>query len=76
MAGMFVMRLTSTYLAGLQSEFWERLDRGEDSDYLAKLGMELHVLSSVSKPVSSWLARDAIQECRECCGGHGYLKST
>lgn len=24
----------------------------------------------------TWTARDAIQEARECCGGHGYLKAS
>ena len=33
-------------------------------DVLATMGIEMHVLSSTAKPVSSWLARDAIQECR------------
>lgn len=23
----------------------------------------------------TWTTRDAIQEARECCGGHGYLKA-
>lgn len=36
--------------------------------------MELHAVSSACKPVCTWLARDGIQECRESCGGHGYLK--
>nr|CAD7435224.1 unnamed protein product [Timema monikensis] len=40
----------------------------------ADFGMEVHGLSSAGKPVCSWLSRDAIQECREACGGHGYLK--
>ena len=40
----------------------------------AQLGRELHAMSCASKPLSSWLARDAIQECREACGGHGYFK--
>lgn len=35
---------------------------------------EFHALSSATKPLSGWLARDAIQDCREACGGHGYLK--
>lgn len=34
----------------------------------------MHVISSCTKPIASWTARDAIQECREACGGHGYLK--
>jgi alkylation response protein AidB-like acyl-CoA dehydrogenase len=40
----------------------------------ADLGMEIHVLSSAGKPIAGWIARDAIQACREACGGHGYLK--
>ncbi|KAL6436330.1 hypothetical protein ACFW04_004698 [Cataglyphis niger] len=40
----------------------------------ADLGTEIHALSSAVKPLCSWIARDAIQDCRESCGGHGYLK--
>ncbi|XP_037959944.1 peroxisomal acyl-coenzyme A oxidase 3-like isoform X2 [Teleopsis dalmanni] len=45
---------------------------GED---VSKLGMEIHAVSSAAKPVCTWVARDGIQECREACGGHGYLKA-
>jgi len=38
--------------------------------------MEIHVLSSAGKPLAGWIARAAIQDCREACGGHGYLKGT
>lgn len=40
------------------------------------MGSEIHSLSSCGKAVASWMARDAIQESRECCGGHGYLKAS
>jgi len=48
-----------------------------NSDYtpekIATWGAEMHAISSSMKPLAGWLARDAIQECREACGGHGYL---
>ncbi|XP_047988206.1 peroxisomal acyl-coenzyme A oxidase 3 [Leguminivora glycinivorella] len=48
---------------------------GSSDAELAARGVELHALSSAAKPLSGWTARDGIQNCRECCGGHGYLKA-
>ena len=45
-------------------------------DEQADLGSEIHALTSCSKPLVSWVARNGIQESRECCGGHGYLKAS
>jgi len=47
----------------------------ENENSIADLGMEIHALSSATKPLCSWISRDMIQDCRESCGGHGYLKS-
>lgn len=49
-----------------------RLTSVEDQ---SELGSEIHALTSCSKPLVSWVARNGIQESRECCGGHGYLKA-
>ena len=53
--------------------FMEKMsDTDSQYDLQALLAQEMHILSAASKPLSTWLARDAIQECREACGGHGF----
>ncbi|OQR80326.1 peroxisomal acyl-coenzyme A oxidase 3-like [Tropilaelaps mercedesae] len=49
---------------------------GERTPALADQGIELHIISCAAKAKASWLARDAIQEAREACGGHGYLQAS
>lgn len=41
----------------------------------AAVGAEVHALSCAAKAISAWIARDGIQECREACGGYGFLKA-
>ena len=36
---------------------------------------QLHVLSSGLKAVASWSCMAVLQDCRECCGGMGFLAS-
>lgn len=36
---------------------------------------EIHAIISATKPLITWSCRDAAQESREACGGHGFLKS-
>ena len=51
-----------------------KMDRSQDPDFLAAMGMEIHGISSSGKPLTSWTAQAACQEGREACGGHGFLK--
>ncbi|KAK5644685.1 hypothetical protein RI129_005985 [Pyrocoelia pectoralis] len=37
---------------------------------------EMHVILSAAKPLTTWSCQEAIQECREACGGHGFLKAS
>ena len=46
------------------------LDRKQPQD--AKL---VHVLSSGLKAAATWLRVEGLQDCRECCGGMGFLSA-
>ncbi len=68
-------RLATTYAAGFASEqllekfddvFSGKTDTDEDRQ-------DLETLAAALKPLSTWHALDTLQECREACGGAGFL---
>lgn len=62
----------------LTEEYYDVIEcSNTESDFeeLTKRVAELHALVSTFKPICTWFARDAVQEAREACGGHGYLKA-
>ncbi|XP_068679915.1 peroxisomal acyl-coenzyme A oxidase 3-like [Montipora foliosa] len=73
LAATYALKYFSRIFFMLYVEFQVGLMFGETSESQAALGKEIHALSSASKPLAGWIAQTAIQECREACGGHGYL---
>ncbi|CAL4158142.1 unnamed protein product, partial [Meganyctiphanes norvegica] len=76
-ATMYAMDCFSKKFMELFSNFQKAIIMGGgDKDQLALYGQEVHGLSSAGKPLSSWFSQQGIQECREACGGHGYLTAS
>ncbi|XP_072043153.1 LOW QUALITY PROTEIN: peroxisomal acyl-coenzyme A oxidase 3-like [Amphiura filiformis] len=73
LAAAYALHNLSTYIYKSYFESQIAWMMGDKNDRQASLGRELHAMSSASKPLAGWTARDGIQECREACGGHGYL---
>ncbi|XP_023703178.1 peroxisomal acyl-coenzyme A oxidase 3 isoform X4 [Cryptotermes secundus] len=66
---VYVADFTDQYL-----ECVEKSNSGETVSNLPASVSEIHAMVSATKPLVTWTCRDTIQECREACGGHGYLK--
>ncbi|KAM8715355.1 hypothetical protein ACLKA7_002418 [Drosophila subpalustris] len=67
------MRVATMWIGNANMDMTLKNLAGEDT---SKVGMEIHAISSALKPYTTWAARDGIQECREACGGHGYLRAS
>ncbi|KAK7867138.1 hypothetical protein R5R35_005853 [Gryllus longicercus] len=75
-AAAFAIKHFGDYLGKIYGDSQIRSIFGEPAENAAELGIEIHAVSSAGKPIAGWITRDAIQECREACGGHGYLKAS
>ncbi|CAH1402461.1 unnamed protein product [Nezara viridula] len=71
-ASIYILKYFSSYFQDIFIEFIIK-SFGESNYEKAAMGAEIHALSSAAKPLAGWIAKDGIQECREICGGHGYL---
>ncbi|MGN7200287.1 acyl-CoA dehydrogenase family protein [Arthrobacter sp. SAFR-044] len=68
-------RLAATYAAGFAHEqllqkFDDVFSGAHDTDADRQ---DLETLAAALKPLSTWHALDTLQECREACGGAGFL---
>ncbi|MDQ0678387.1 acyl-CoA oxidase [Arthrobacter pascens] len=68
-------RLATTYAAGFAHEqllqkFDDVFSGAQDTD---EDRQDLETLAAALKPLSTWHALDTLQECREACGGAGFL---
>ena len=72
LATVYALKFFSNWIAKEYFDMMKKTLVGERVS--AETGMEIHAISSSGKPVCGWMVRDLIQDCREACGGHGYLK--
>ncbi|XP_076245022.1 peroxisomal acyl-coenzyme A oxidase 3 isoform X2 [Calliopsis andreniformis] len=74
LAATYALKISSVVFARTMTEFQLKIFSGGNQDSIDHEGMEFHALSCAAKPLCSWTSRDIIQDCRESCGGHGYLR--
>lgn len=66
---LYIEKFTHMYL-----NMVEKSNAGHRVDNLSEAVSEIHAMVSSSKPLLTWSTMKAAQQCREACGGHGYLK--
>ena len=66
---VFVGDFTDQYLHCVEQSY-----KGAEMKDLTSVAAEVHAMVSAMKPLVTWTCASAIQESREACGGHGYLK--
>lgn len=74
LAAAYVSTIFSRSLFNHQKKFTLMVKNSESN--FAEMGMELHAISSASKPVFSWLTRDAIPKCMEACNSLGFQSAS
>ncbi|XP_050080289.1 peroxisomal acyl-coenzyme A oxidase 3-like [Anopheles maculipalpis] len=72
LATCVALKMFNLWFSRVSGEAQVRMLRAEPIE--SELLLEIHIVAAAVKPICSWAARDGIQDCRESCGGHGYLQ--
>ncbi|XP_012277818.1 peroxisomal acyl-coenzyme A oxidase 3 [Orussus abietinus] len=75
LAAACVFRLCMTEFSDVYLDRIQRTMEAKSITNLTEIVAEIHCITSAIKPLITWTCRDAIRECREACGGHGYHKA-
>uniref|UniRef100_A0A1B6BYV6 Acyl-coenzyme A oxidase n=1 Tax=Clastoptera arizonana TaxID=38151 RepID=A0A1B6BYV6_9HEMI len=70
---VFIRKFSDEYLECVEQS---NSSRDGDMKQMADTVSCIHAVVCCSKSFITWITRDAIQECREACGGYGYLKAS
>lgn len=76
LAGTIGLKILFNFFSNLMTDFQVKTFLGTNKEELAKMGPEIHALSSAAKPLASWMVGDAIKQCIDICGKYGYLKAS
>ncbi|XP_049864432.1 peroxisomal acyl-coenzyme A oxidase 3-like [Schistocerca gregaria] len=76
LAATFALKILSNFFSDLMADFQVKTFLGTNKEELAKMGPEIHALSSAAKPLAAWMVGDAIKQCIDICGKYGYLKAS
>ncbi|PIO55784.1 hypothetical protein TELCIR_22828, partial [Teladorsagia circumcincta] len=76
LAGHYAIRLFHKKLMEHFTDYIIRMMQNEKSEEMMEFSREIHALSAVAKPVSTWFGVEALGEARRACGGHGFLHSS
>eukprot|EP01103_Thecamoeba_quadrilineata_P014714 TRINITY_DN4453_c0_g1_i1.p1 TRINITY_DN4453_c0_g1~~TRINITY_DN4453_c0_g1_i1.p1 ORF type:complete len:674 (-),score=132.20 TRINITY_DN4453_c0_g1_i1:50-2071(-) len=71
LAMSYALRFTGEYILGLITEIKQQLLRQDFS-----LMAEVHATTAGLKSLVTSYTADSIEECRRCCGGHGYQRAS
>eukprot|EP01100_Stratorugosa_tubuloviscum_P005870 TRINITY_DN257_c0_g2_i2.p1 TRINITY_DN257_c0_g2~~TRINITY_DN257_c0_g2_i2.p1 ORF type:complete len:830 (-),score=423.90 TRINITY_DN257_c0_g2_i2:94-2583(-) len=67
LSGVFAFHFTGAQIQKLYDKLLNEIE-SENLDRLA----DVHSTSAGLKAIATWWANSAIEQCRQCCGGHGY----
>eukprot|EP01121_Diplochlamys_sp_Union-15-3_P017458 TRINITY_DN6146_c0_g1_i1.p1 TRINITY_DN6146_c0_g1~~TRINITY_DN6146_c0_g1_i1.p1 ORF type:complete len:676 (+),score=120.30 TRINITY_DN6146_c0_g1_i1:43-2028(+) len=71
LSAAYAIHFTGVYMKKLYVNLVNNMKGGDFSGL-----PETHATSAGLKAFASWIAGEGMEECRKCCGGHGYLQAS